>query len=165
MPDSASPSADRPQATQHVIIAGFGIPGRFVAELLDYQFISHCVIEQNPAVAQRCRTTAIVTGDARDETVLKNAGIEHATLVAITLPVEAIVHQVIESVRRLRADVRIIARVNFTSAGLIAQKLGADTVVVEEQLAAREFFRLIAATLAGAPVKSLSEIGPAQGGG
>jgi voltage-gated potassium channel Kch len=130
-----------------VLIAGFGIPGRFVAELLDFHGIAHCVIEQNPVVAERCTTTRIVTGDVRDEAVLQQAGIESATLVALTLPLESVVHEAIQVVRRLRPDVRIIARVNFTSAGLIAQKLGADQVVVEEQLAAREFFRLIEGNL------------------
>src|SRR5688572_22874262 len=132
----------------HTIIVGFGIPGRFIAELLDYRGIEHCVIELNSAVADRCKTTPIIVGDARDEAILREAHIETATMVAITLPVEAIVHETISAVRRMRPDVHIIARANYTSAGLKAQTLGADQVVVEEQLAAREFFRLIEAGLA-----------------
>jgi len=44
--------------------------------------------------------------------------------------------------KRMRPDLRISARVNYTSAGLKAQQLGAEHVVIGEQLIAREFFRL-----------------------
>src|SRR3990170_6549987 len=101
--------------SNHAVIVGFGIPGRFVAELLDYRGINHVVIELNAAVADRCKTTPIIVGDARDEAILREAHIETATMVAITLPVEAIVHETISAVRKVRPDVHIIARVNFTS--------------------------------------------------
>jgi voltage-gated potassium channel Kch len=126
-----------------IIIAGFGIPGRFIAELLDYHEVPYTVIETNAEVVHRCTTVRMIEGDVRDEKVLREAGIESADLLAITLPVESVVHQAIEVARRLRPDIRIAARVNYTSAGLTAQKLGADHVIVEVLLAAREFFRLI----------------------
>src|SRR5882762_5598654 len=126
----------------HVIIAGFGIPGRFIAELLDYHEIPYSVIEQNGSVVERCTTVPIIIGDAREEKVLRDAGIDNATMLAITLPAEEAVHQIIQVARRLRPDLRITARVNYTSAGLKAQQLGAEHVVIGEQLIAREFFRL-----------------------
>lgn len=148
-------------SSPYAVIVGFGIPGRFIAELLEYNGVEHCVIELNAAVADRCKTTPIIVGDAREEAVLRQAGIDRATFVAITLPVEDIVHETISAVRKLRPDVHIIARANYTSAGLKAQTLGADQVVVEEQLAAREFFRLIEAGLkkpgaSGTPESSTS---------
>jgi hypothetical protein len=42
----------------------------------------------------------------------------------------------------MRPDLKIAARVNYTSAGLKAQQLGAEHVVIGEQLIAREFFRV-----------------------
>lgn len=139
------------QPSEFVLIAGFGIPGRFIAELLDYRGIAHCVIEQNSAVAERNSNTSIITGDARDPDVLQQAGLGRATLVAVTLPAEDVVHEVVRQVRMLRPDVHVIARANYTSAGLMAQRLGANQVVVEEQLAAREFFRLIEVGLNSTP--------------
>ena len=127
----------------HAIIAGFGIPGRFIAELLDYHEIPYSVIELNSSIVDRCTTVAIIQGDAREEDVLRRAGIENATMLAITLPAEDVVHQIIQTARRLRPDLRITARVNYTSAGLKAQQLGAEHVVIGEQLIAREFFRLL----------------------
>src|SRR4051812_1180686 len=127
----------------HVIIAGFGIPGRFIAELLDYHQIPYSVVEMNAAIVDRCTTVAMISGDAREEGVLRRAGIENATMLAITLPAEDVVHQIIQVARKIRPDLRITARVNYTSAGLKAQQLGAEHVVIGEQLIAREFFRLL----------------------
>ena len=45
----ALPVPDR----SHVIIAGFGVPGRFIAEALEFHNLPFCVIETNAAVAER----------------------------------------------------------------------------------------------------------------
>jgi voltage-gated potassium channel Kch len=126
----------------HVIIAGFGIPGRFIAELLDYHAIPYSVIELNSSIVARCTTVPMIYGDAREEKVLREAGIDTATMMAVTLPSEEIVHQIIQTAKRMRPDLKIAARVNYTSAGLKAQQLGAEHVVIGEQLIAREFFRV-----------------------
>ena len=137
----------------HVIIGGFGIPGRFVAELLDYHSRPYKVIELNNATAARCATTGLemIVGDMRDEAVLRQAGIETASMVAITVPNEEAVTAIVQTVRRLRPDVPILARYTYTSSGLKAQKAGATHVIVAEQLVAREFFRLIESTITQNP--------------
>jgi voltage-gated potassium channel Kch len=142
-PSESSQSHHPPIPTDpHVIIAGFGIPGRFIAELLDFHDMPYSVIELNASIVERCTKVPIIYGDAREESVLRQAGIETATMMAITLPLEDVVHQIIGVARRLRPDLRIAARVNYTSAGLKAQQLGAEHVVIGEQLIAREFFRV-----------------------
>jgi voltage-gated potassium channel Kch len=126
-----------------VIIAGFGIPGRYIAELLDYHGVPYSVIELNPSTIKRCTHVQMILGDVREESVLRQAGIEHAVLLAITVPVEETVLQAIAVARRVRPGLRIFARMNYTSSGLKAQSLGADQVITSEQLVANEFFRLI----------------------
>jgi voltage-gated potassium channel Kch len=142
-------TADHPP---HVIIAGFGVPGRYVAELLECWHISYCVIELNPATAARCAENGlrILVGDVRDEAILRDAGLARASLVVLAIPNEEAVHQAISTIRRLRPDVRILARTAYTSAGLKAHQLGADDVVIAEQLVAREFYNLIEKHLAPA---------------
>jgi CPA2 family monovalent cation:H+ antiporter-2 len=142
MADTGSNGETR-QPSPHVIIAGFGIPGRFIGELLDFKGGTYSVIELNAEVAERCKNVHIVVGDVRDENILREAGIERASMIAITLPQESIVHEAIQAAKRLKPDIHVIARVNFTSAGLRARTLGADSVVIGEQLIAREFFRLM----------------------
>src|SRR3954463_14553563 len=117
----------------HVIIAGFGIPGRFIAELLDYHQIPYSVIELNASIVDRCTTVAMISGDAREEAVLRQAGIENATMLAITLPNEEVVHQIIQTARRMKPGLKITARVNYTSAGLKAQQTGGEDRVVGGQ--------------------------------
>src|SRR2546421_12679767 len=94
-PDSppAPPSPSPAAAPATVIIVGFGRPGRFVAEILDARKVPYCVIELNPTNARSiaaCKKS-VVCGDARDPALLKQAGIDAADLLAVTLPDERIV--------------------------------------------------------------------------
>ena len=82
---SQSPSSHHPPVPTdpHVIIAGFGIPGRFIAELLDFHEMPYSVIELNASIVERCTKVPIIFGDAREEAVLRAAGIEQATMMAM----------------------------------------------------------------------------------
>ncbi|MCW3005269.1 MAG: sodium/hydrogen exchanger [Conexibacter sp.] len=146
--DTSAQSPD-PLPPPAVVIIGFGLPGRFVAEVLDARKIHYCVIELNPTNAASiaaCRKP-VVCGDARDPDLLKRAGLEAAQILAVTLPDEKIGLQVIEAARRINASIRIMARVHYTSTGIRAEKLGAFAVVVEEQIVALEFAKLMSSTL------------------
>jgi voltage-gated potassium channel Kch len=148
MADAAT-STSQPPSDHYVVIAGFGLPGRFIAELLDYHGVDYSVIELNPAVVRRCQNSRLVQGDVRDPAVLARAGLERATLMAITIPSDQIVHEAVAIVHRLRPELRIIARAEYTSSGLKALKLGAHSAVIAEQVVAREFFRIIDNALTG----------------
>jgi voltage-gated potassium channel Kch len=54
-----------------------------------------------------------------------------------------VVLEAVSIARKLNPKVRIIARVQYISAGLDAVRRGADEAVVAEELAAREFVRLL----------------------
>lgn len=129
----------------HVIIAGFGLPGRSVAESCRAGGIPFCVIELNPLTVERCALGGVpmIEGDVRHEQTLLQANIQQAAALAITLPDETAVLETTELARRLNPNVRIIARCMYTSNGLAATSRGADEVIVAEQIIAREFSRLI----------------------
>ena len=55
----------------HALIAGFGLCGRFVAELLDFHSIFYSVVDLNPTTAQRCKNVPVIVGDVREEAVLR----------------------------------------------------------------------------------------------
>lgn len=131
---------DRP-----IIIVGFGLPGRSLAELFDKQGLVYCVVESNPHAAQQCASSAqrIVCGDATDAGVLEEAGIRHACLLAITVPHDAVVLEIIAAARAINPDVPILARCLYTSTGMKARKAGASEVIVAEQVIAEEFTRRI----------------------
>ncbi len=127
----------------HAVIGGYGVPGRAVAEWMKAHGIPFVVIELNAQIVERCSATGtpIIGGDVRTETTLIQAGIERASYLALTVPVESIVLEVIPVARRLNPSVRIIARCTFISGGLEAMRRGADETVVAEEIAALEFVR------------------------
>ena len=127
-----------------VIVAGFGIPGREVVNLLTSKGTSFVVIELNPTTVGRCHIAGlnIVQGDVADEQVLRRAGVDRATLVALAIPDDAAVLRAIDLIRRLNPDTQILARCRRVSTALEATRRGAHEVVSEEQLIGAEFARL-----------------------
>jgi voltage-gated potassium channel Kch len=134
-------------ASPHVIIAGFGIPGRAVADLLLHRGIPFVVIERNAEVVTRCIRGGvhIHTGDVLDESTLREAGIDRATLLILAIPDDQTAVAAVELAKRLKPSLPIIARCIYTSAGLQATIHGADEVIVAEQVVAREFTRIVGA--------------------
>lgn len=127
-----------------VIVAGFGIPGREVVNLLEANRIEFVVVELNPQTVERCGRGGlnIVQGDVTEEPVLRAAGIDRATLIAIAIPDDPAVLKTIDLCRRLNPTVRILARCRRVSTAMEAARRGAHDVVSEEQLIGAEFARL-----------------------
>lgn len=135
----------QPIRPRRVIISGYGVPGRFVAEYCDRHGIPYVVIERNPTIVLRCQSsgTRIIEGDSRDAQTLRDAGIESSTDLAVTLPDDIAVLDTIATARRLNPSIRIIARATYVSGGMEATRRGADDVVVAEQIVAEQFAREI----------------------
>lgn len=141
-------SAEAPSVdglTGHAVIAGFGVPGRAVADLVHAQGMSFCVIEQNDETVDRCRKTGLcmVEGNAGDPAVLHKAGLDRAVLFACTVPNDAAMYEAVAEARRLNPRVRILARCRYVSSGIEATRRGADEVVVEEHAVAQAFEALL----------------------
>lgn len=130
---------------RHVIICGFGLSGRSCANVLLAKGASICVIEKNAETVARCTKGGlqIMEGDAADDDILRRAGIDRATEIAVTIPEDDEVLRVVDSVRRLNPSVHIIARCTFVSGGMEAHRRGANEVVVAEQIVANEFGRVM----------------------
>jgi len=131
----------------HAIIAGFGVPGRAVADVLADRQVPFCVIELNPRTVERCSHggVRIIAGDVVDEAVLRQAGVEHSALLVLAVPSDVAVLEAIGVARRLNPRIRIIARCRFVSAGMQAHQLGANEVIIEEHVVANEMKRLLEA--------------------
>jgi len=134
----------------HVIIAGFGPGGRFVAECLNKADIPFVLVEKNP---QTVRTQAalgiqVIQGDITDADVLRRAGIETASVLALAIPDEQAAIRAAAAAHAIRPEVHIIAATRHTSTGFKALQAGADDVIVAEQAVAREFRERITAFMA-----------------
>jgi monovalent cation:H+ antiporter-2, CPA2 family len=96
----------------HVVIAGYGRVGSFVARLLarlDQPFV---VVDANPGRADEARDSGypVVYGDAGAEPVLDAAGVRRARLVIVTVPDPVGARLVVERVRSINPNVHVVAR-------------------------------------------------------
>lgn len=135
------PHGDEPHSG-HVIIVGFGLAGRCVADLLRQAELSYTIIEKNAVTVatQKALGRDILEGDVLDADTLMEAGLGRAAILALTIPDEDAVLSATELARRLKPDIYIIARTNYSSKGMRASQLGADEVVKAEQAVALQFY-------------------------
>jgi monovalent cation:H+ antiporter-2, CPA2 family len=131
-------------AGDQIIIAGYGVPGRAVAEWAENNGIHFCVIERNGAIVSRCTKygTHIVEGDVTDRDVLKRAGVETARALFLVVPDEHAVVEAVKIAREMNPKLHIVARTHFISTGFEAKARGADEVVIAEQVVAAELARI-----------------------
>jgi CPA2 family monovalent cation:H+ antiporter-2 len=146
---NGGPCGNNHPLSEHAIIAGFGVPGRAVADRLAARQVPFCVIELNPKTVERCSHVGvhIIEGDVCDEHTLRQAGVETAAMLVLAVPSDHSVLEAVRVARNLNPTLRILARCRFISSGMEAHRRGADQVVVEEQAVAREFERLLESTL------------------
>ena len=127
-----------------VVVAGYGLPGRSLVDILRQRRIDYQVIELNPTVCSRVAAGGIhiMAGDAADLETLRQAGVGHASLVALMMPDDQAVLKAVTHVRLINPRVHLIARCAFTSTGLEAMRRGADQTIVAEQVIATELAQL-----------------------
>ena len=96
----------------HVVIAGYGRVGAFVARLLDSLAQRFVVIDGNPERAEAAKEEGFpaVFGDAAAGPVLEAAGVRKARLVIVTVPDPAGARLVVERIRGIDPEVHIVAR-------------------------------------------------------
>lgn len=133
------------QARDHVIIAGYGVGGRFIAEYLQAHDVHFVIVEMNSNTCSAQRELGIdaLEGDISEEETLRRAGIETASVLALAIPDERAAVRATEIANAIRPDIHIIVATRYTSAGLQALRKGADEVIVAEQAVAHEFYRRI----------------------
>ena len=128
-----------------VIIAGFGLAGRWIADIFDRHGIDYVVVETNHGTieAQRSIGRKVIEGNIADQATLQAAGIENASILALTVPDEQAVLAATRLARRLNPSIYIVARTLYASSGMQATQYGADEVVKAEQVVARQFYEML----------------------
>ena len=128
-----------------VIIAGFGLAGRWIADIFDRHGIEYVVVETNHATVETQRRIGrqVIEGNISEESTLRAAGIESASILALTVPDEEAVLTATRLARQLNPGIYIVARTLYSSSGMQATQLGADEVVKAEQVVARQFYEML----------------------
>lgn len=131
-PDATPAPSDR--MASHVIIAGFGVVGRSLADQLEVANVPFCIVDLNRVTidTQRRLGRQAIYGDISSIEVLEPAGLDRADAVILTVPDDEAVMRACEQIRGMRPDVYIAARTSFLSKAMTAMQLGADHVTVEE---------------------------------
>src|SRR5918997_3214052 len=96
----------------HVVIAGYGRVGTFVARLLGRLERPFVVVDSNPGRTDEARDPGYPTvfGDAGAVPVLEAAGVRRARLVIVTIPDPVGTRLVVERVRSINPNVHVVVR-------------------------------------------------------
>jgi monovalent cation:H+ antiporter-2, CPA2 family len=149
-PRDDAPEVLDPTAGRHVIIGGYGVVGRFLADRFAAADIPFTVIELNPATVRKQTRLgrSIVFGDVGNREVLESAGIRTADAVVLTVPDEEAMFRACPVVRQLAPSALIAARVSYLSQAMVLTTLGADLVIVEEVATAEAMANQVLSRLA-----------------
>ncbi len=133
---------DHAALDDHLIIIGFGLNGRNLANAAKMGGIPYVIIELNAETvrAERARGETIFFGDASHEAVLSHAGLKAARVVVVTIPDPAATRKITVGARQANDNVYIIARTRFVREVGPLQALGADEVIPEEFETSIEIF-------------------------
>lgn len=97
---------------QHVVIAGGGRVGQYVAQVLQRLGLAFVIIELDYHRVEQAKEAGlpVIYGDAAQEVVLEAAEVEQACLVLVTTPAITVTQAIVDQVRRLNSAVHIVAR-------------------------------------------------------
>lgn len=129
----------------HVIVCGFGRNGQQAAKTLKSHRMDFVIIEKNEEVLQHHDDPSLVylTGDATEDEVLVEAGIERASSLLVTLPEDADNVFIVLSARSLNPRLNIISRASSVSATAKLYKAGANHVVMPDLIGGNHMATLV----------------------
>jgi voltage-gated potassium channel len=120
---------------QHVVVCGFGRNGMQAAEKLKAYKKPFVVIEKDKEVIERFSEDILfIEGDANDDDVLLQSGIERAQYLIAALPDDAANLFVVLSARQLKKDLFIISRASLVNSQKKLFLAGADKVIMPDKI-------------------------------
>ena len=107
-PPETPPESEEPR----VIIVGYGRVGGLIGDMLDRHKIPFIALDSDARLAARAKTDGkpVYYGDAARPEYLRHCGLETARAVVVTMDSPAANEAVVETTRRLRPDVTLVAR-------------------------------------------------------
>lgn len=129
----------------HTIITGFGRVGALVAEELAAAEMPFLVIERSPeAITELERLGYLyIQGDATEESVLEEAGLERAKVLVGAMASDAVTVFITLTARQMAPDVMIVARAEQPTTPKKLRQAGADHVVLPASIGAHRIVSLL----------------------
>lgn len=127
----------------HVVIAGGGRVGQYVAQVLQRLKLAFVIIELDYRAIEQAKAAnmPIIYGDATQEIVLEAAEIAHARLLLVTMPAVVVTQSVVDQTRLLNPELHIVARAEGIEQMRILHDHGVYEVVQPEFEAGLEITR------------------------
>jgi CPA2 family monovalent cation:H+ antiporter-2 len=127
----------------HVVIAGGGRVGQYVAQVLQLLKLAFVVIELDQRRVDQAKVAGfpVIYGDAGQGVVLEAARIKEARLLLITVPTIVVAQSVVDQARRLSPELHIVARAEGVEQMEILYRHGVYEVVQPEFEAGLEITR------------------------
>jgi len=118
----------------HVLIAGYGLSGRNVGQVLRRVDIPHLYVELKAENVNKVRREGefIVYGDIASNEVLHTLGVERANALVLAINDPAALARTISIARQSNPDLYILARTRYVAELEHLCQLGADEVVPDE---------------------------------
>lgn len=121
--------------SNHVVVCGFGRNGMQASERLKAYGKPFVIIERDKEVIDKYDDEVLfVEGDANDDEVLLNAGIERAQFLITALPDDAANLFVVLSARQLNKNLFIISRASLINSQKKLLLAGADKVIMPDKI-------------------------------
>ncbi|MGI4792373.1 MAG: potassium channel family protein [Janthinobacterium lividum] len=123
----------------HYIVCGYGRIGQEIAQGYTQNKVPYLVIEQEPGRLAMLREANIpyVDGDAANDDILMQAGIERAAALIAVTPTDAINTFIVLSARGLQPDLYIVARADALKNEAKLLRAGASKVISPHVLGGR----------------------------
>jgi len=139
---SAAPVAPATTLSSHVIIVGFGINGRNLAQALRATRIPYVAIEMNPDTARGDKTLGqtVLVGDATRMALLLRAGLRTARALVVAIAEPRATRRIVAQAHAARPDLYILARTRYLADIELLYRLGARQVIPEEFETSIEIF-------------------------
>jgi CPA2 family monovalent cation:H+ antiporter-2 len=126
----------------HVIIVGFGLNGRNLAEVLKETSIPYVVLDLNneTVLQMKKRGEPIFYGDGTSPEILHKLGIGTARMLVIAISDPASTRRIVQVARKGNPKIYILVRTRYTGEVEDLIKLGANEVIPEEFETSIEIF-------------------------
>lgn len=137
-----TPQAEEVVLENHVIIIGFGICGRKLAQACQAAEVPFAIIEMNPqtVLSEKRNGLPISFGDGAHPAVLSHVNIQSAKSVAVLINEAQACQRIVAQARFLNPKIYIISRVKYFAQMPAILSSGANDVIVDEIGASFEIF-------------------------
>ena len=145
------------QLKNHTIVCGYGRVGRHIVHTLLAEKMPFVVIDPDAQAIAHLRELGhmVIQGNAADETILKQAGIERARALVVAVNADAENVFIVLTARGICADLQIIARANYETSESKLLRAGANQVISPYRIAGR---RMVTTLVRPAVAEFLDEV-------